>query len=219
MARPTFHRLLADAVVRHATGVLPRGRAAWAAAMREEIRHMSDDRQALRWSLGCLRASYSERMQIMKLLDFWIVRLGLAFWIALQVLNGVFDGVFVLSYKFHALGFTRFLGLRTEGDDYRRFIPLMNGTPTWEPAVSLLASVFYLAAMVQVLRRHRSATGLFFAGLVLSVVLWVHTLATPAAVQAFSAAHLRRDALLYVVTALVGMMLWEGNRSPQRSPQ
>ena len=154
----------------------------------------------------------------MKLLEFWIVRFGLAFWIALQVLNGVFDGVFVLSYKFHALRITQFLGLRTEGDDYRRFIPLMNGTPTWEPAVSFLASAFYLAAMVQVLKRHRSATGLFSAGLVLSVVLWVQTLATPA-VQAFSAAHLRRDALLYVITALVGMLLWEGNKSPQPSPK
>jgi hypothetical protein len=47
----------------------------------------------------------------------------------------------------------------------------------WEPVVSLLASAFYLAAMVQVLRRRRSATGLFFAGLVLSVGLWVQALA------------------------------------------
>jgi hypothetical protein len=102
--------------------------------------------------------------------------------------------------------------LRTEGDDYRRFIPLMNGTPVWGSVVSLLASAFYLAALVQVLRRRRSATGLFFAGLVLSVGLWVKTLATPA-VQAFSPAHLKRDALLYVITALVGMLLWEGNKS------
>jgi hypothetical protein len=102
MTSPTFHRRLAGAVVRHATSVLPRGRAAWAAAMREEIDHISDDHEALRWSLGCLRAGYSERIQIMRLLDFWIVRCGLAFWIALQALSGVFDGIFVLSYKFHA---------------------------------------------------------------------------------------------------------------------
>jgi hypothetical protein len=56
--------------------------------------------------------------------------------------------IFFLSYKFGALGLTQFLGLRTEGDDYRRFIPLMNVTPAWEPVVSLLASAFYLAAMV-----------------------------------------------------------------------
>jgi hypothetical protein len=79
---------------------------------------------------------------------------------AIQAWSGVFDGFFDLSYKFGALGLTQFLGLRTEGDNYRRFIPLMNVTPAWEPVVSLLASAFYLAAMVQVLRRRRSATGL-----------------------------------------------------------
>ncbi|HUX73015.1 MAG TPA: hypothetical protein VMV25_03875 [Steroidobacteraceae bacterium] len=187
--------------------------------MSEEIRNISDDHEALRWSLGCLQAGYSERMQIIRLLDFWIVRCGLAFWIALQALSGIFDGIFVLSYKFHALGITQFLGLRTEGDDYRRFIPLMNGTPVWGSIASLLASALYLAALVQVLRRRRSATGLFFAGLVLSVGLWVKTLATPA-VEAFSPAHLKRDALLYVITALLGLLLWEGGKAPrQRTPQ
>ena len=85
---------------------------------------------------------------------------GVAFGMAIQAWSGVFDGFFDLSYKFGALGLTQFLGLRTEGDNYRRFIPLMNVTPAWEPVVSLLASAFYLAAMVQVLRRRRSATGL-----------------------------------------------------------
>ena len=158
-------------------------------------------------------------MRSMTLLDFLTVRCAIAFWVALQALSGIFDGIFVLSYKFHALGTTQFLGLRTEGDDYRRFIPLMNGTPVWGPVVSLLASAFYLAALVQVLRRRRSATGLFFAGLVLSAGLWVETLATPA-VQAFSPAHLKRDALLYVITALLGLLLWEGGNAPrQRTPQ
>jgi hypothetical protein len=155
----------------------------------------------------------------MRLLDFRIARWGIVFWMALQAWSGVFDGFFVLSYKFGALGLTQFLGLRTEGDNYRRFIPLMNVTPAWEPVVSLLASAFYLAAMVQVLRRRRSATGLIFAGLVLSVGLWVQTLATPVSVQAFTSAHLRRDALLYLITALIGMLLWEGNKSLRRSPQ
>jgi hypothetical protein len=42
--------------------------------------------------------------------------------------------------KLHALGVTRLLGARTEGDDYRRFIPLMDATPAWKPVMSLLAS-------------------------------------------------------------------------------
>jgi hypothetical protein len=73
-----------------------------------------------------------------RLLDFWIARWGIVFWMAIQAWSGVFDGFFVLSYKFGALGLTQFLGLRTEGDNYRRFIPLMNVTPAWEPVVSML---------------------------------------------------------------------------------
>jgi hypothetical protein len=216
---PPFRRWLAEAVVRHAARILPRRRAVWAAAMREEICHISDDHEALRWSLGCLRTGYTERMRLLRLLDFVIVRLGIAFWVALQAWSGVFDGVFVLSYKLHALGITQYLGLRTEGDDYRRFIPLMNEMAVWKPVGSLLASALYLAAMVQVLRRRRSATGLFFAGLGLSVGLWVQTVVTPGFVRAFSSAHVRRDTLLYLITALLGMLLWEGNKPLERSPQ
>jgi hypothetical protein len=217
MTAPTLRRWLAETVVRHATSILPSDRAPWAAAMREEIRHISNDREALSWSLGCLRASCSERMRKMTLLDLWIVRCAMVVWIALQVWSGVFDGILILSYKFHALGVTEFLGLRTEGDDYRRFVPLMDVTPVWKPVGSLLASLSYFAALIQVLRRRRSATGLFFAGLALSVGLWVDTLATPGSSEAFSSAHLRRDALMYAITTLLGMLLWEGNKSLQRA--
>ena len=155
----------------------------------------------------------------MKLLDLWIIRLGIAFWIMLQALSGVFDAVLVLSYKLHALRITEFLGLRTEGDDYRRFIPLMDGTSTWEAALPLLVSALYLAAIVQVFRRRRSAAGLLIAGLVLSAGPWIHGLGTPSFAQAFSPAHVRRDALLYFVTALLGVLLWQSNKSLQRPPQ
>lgn len=219
MTAPTFHRWLAHAVARHAVGVLPRSRASWAVAMREEIRHIPDDHEALRWSLGCLRACYGERMRMTELLDFRVARWGMAFWMALQAWSDLFDGIFVLSYKLRALGITQFLGLRTEGDDYRRFIALMDETSIWEPAVSLSASMLYLAAMVQLLRRRRSAAGLFTAGLVLHTAQWIHGLATPAFVQAFSSAHLRRDALLYLITALLCMLLWQCNKSAQGRPQ
>ena len=43
-------------------------------------------------------------MRLMRLLDFRIARWGIFFWMAIQAWSGVFDGFFVLSYKFGALG-------------------------------------------------------------------------------------------------------------------
>jgi hypothetical protein len=101
---------------------------------------------------------------------------------ALQAISGFFDGLVVLSYKLQLLEITSFLGVQTEGGDYRRYSRLMDATPVWGSAASLLSGVLYLAAVAQILRRKRSA-------------------------------HLRRDALLYLVIALLGALRWLGNGS------
>jgi hypothetical protein len=49
----------------HAEKVLPRSRADWARAMRSEIHHISGNHATLKWALGCVFASYSERMRTM----------------------------------------------------------------------------------------------------------------------------------------------------------
>jgi hypothetical protein len=216
---PTLLRRLINLTVRHATRISPACRAPWAAAMREEVRNISDDSEALQWALGCLRTCYGERFGIMKPLDSRIARLGVGLWMAFQAISKLFDGSFVLSYKFQLLGVTRFLGLRTEGDDYRRFVPLLDATSTWEPIFSLVASGLYLACVVQFLRRRRSAGFFCGAALLLSSAQWFHNLNMPLFVQAFSPAHLHRDSLILSLTGLLlALMAYDmhSRESPSR---
>lgn len=60
-------RRLAEAILAHAGRMMPPARAVWSAAMAEELHHIEDDRAALRWALGCVAASYMERMNAMKI--------------------------------------------------------------------------------------------------------------------------------------------------------
>jgi hypothetical protein len=53
------------ALVAHAARTLPHHRADWAHAIRNEIQHISGDREALAWALGCVLASFAERMNAM----------------------------------------------------------------------------------------------------------------------------------------------------------
>jgi hypothetical protein len=212
---PTVLRRVTNALVRHTSRVLPASCATWATAMHEEVRNISDDGEALRWALGCLRTGYSERFRVMKLLDLRVVRWGMALWMSRQGISCLFDGCLVLSYKLQLLGITGFLGGQTEGDDYRRFIPVMDATRVWESAVSLLAAVLYIAVVVQILRRNRFAFALFTAAITLNLGLWIHDLSKPQFVQAFSSAHLQRDAMLYLITALLGVLLWQDKQVRQ----
>jgi len=58
-------RCAAQALAGHAARVLPRARADWARAMRRETDQVANDRAALRWALGCVFASYLERIDVM----------------------------------------------------------------------------------------------------------------------------------------------------------
>ena len=81
----TFLRRVAHALLARAARVMPGGRAAWIAAMTEEMHHIADDSDALRWALGCLAASYSERVNSMGLQER-INRVGAVVPIAMSVL-------------------------------------------------------------------------------------------------------------------------------------
>jgi hypothetical protein len=55
-------RRIARKVARHASWVLPGARSGWAEAMRRELDYIEDDRAALRWAIGCVMASYAQRL-------------------------------------------------------------------------------------------------------------------------------------------------------------
>ena len=61
-------RRVAISTVQHATRVLPGEYAAWADAMLSEVRHIDDDRAALRWAMGCVITCYTQRFLRMRLM-------------------------------------------------------------------------------------------------------------------------------------------------------
>lgn len=59
--RVSVLRRIALSIARHAFRVLPPTRSEWGQAMGRELDHIESDWKALRWSAGCVIASYVER--------------------------------------------------------------------------------------------------------------------------------------------------------------
>ncbi len=57
----TWKRRAAHGLTRHAARTLRATRPGWSDALESEVEHIPDDRQALIWAVGCVRASYAER--------------------------------------------------------------------------------------------------------------------------------------------------------------
>jgi hypothetical protein len=203
---------LADTLVNFAASSLPSNRADWGAAMRAELRYMSDRRSALLWALGCLRAGMSERFLGKSLLDTRTIRWLLSLWLAYRAENDLCDVAFVLSYKAPQLGLKALLGACAQGEDYRRLIPLLDVTTYWTLAAWLAVSGLYMLAIVSLLRRTSHAARLFILAATLGVVLWLRELGEPLFVGAFSLTDHLCDALLYVGTALLAWFLWANSR-------
>ncbi len=64
-ARRPLLRRMASALLAHAARTLPRQRASWAEAIEAEAKYIESDAAVLRWALGCVLASYRERIVAM----------------------------------------------------------------------------------------------------------------------------------------------------------
>jgi hypothetical protein len=210
----TVGRSLAELLMHITATTLPVGRAAWGAAMRAELCHIGDDREALRWAFGCLQTSLLESFRSGMLLDLRLVRWSVSLWAMFRAENSLCDTCLVLSHKFPRLWLPPFFAHCAQGYDYQQLIPLFDATAGWEVAVCLLSDVFYLLAIVSLLRRNRNAAGFFLVAVILNLTLWLYELAKPLYLQSFSLADHAQDAILYVTTALLSWILWHGTRAP-----
>jgi hypothetical protein len=154
----------------HAARVFPSARSQWAEAMRHEIHHIENDVEALKWASGCVLASYVERSRVMSAMNSGLVRAVLIPSIVCEALNMLFATALTVAYRSHDLNVAAFLGVFTPGDDYRRFIPLMDATPWWIHALWVTAAVLFFACALQFLRKRRAAFPLFAAAWVLGAV-------------------------------------------------
>ena len=57
----SFVRQIAFVLMAHASRVLPPARAAWGEAMKNELGHIENDFEAVKWAAGCVAAGYLER--------------------------------------------------------------------------------------------------------------------------------------------------------------
>jgi hypothetical protein len=57
-----MNRTLADHLLDHAVGVMPPAHRAWVHAMRAELDHIPSRPAAAAFALGCVRASYAQRI-------------------------------------------------------------------------------------------------------------------------------------------------------------
>jgi len=218
--RPSFLRRTAFALMAHAAAVLPSARSPWAEAMKHELHHIGGDLDALTWAVGCVLASYVERSKVMNVIHTWYARGLLTLLIASQVLNMLFATVLKAAYRLHYLRVATFLGAFTPGDDYRRFIPLMDGTSWWLDGLWVAAAVLFVGSAWQLLRNSRTAFPLFAAAWVLGTVGNLISQSSPAyrKVFTFPAPLFTRDYLIPAATALVPVLiaaaLWaHGRRS------
>lgn len=72
-------RGFAERLIDHAQAVMPEHRREWAAAMQAEFAALPDGRERLAWAVGCVWASYRERMELMQIFSKSLLRAAAGF--------------------------------------------------------------------------------------------------------------------------------------------
>jgi hypothetical protein len=138
---------LASFLMNRAASMLPTSRREWASAMHNEFAYVPSN-EALRWASGCFFASLGERLRAFRFPDHMPLRVGASFVMLFLAFGDLFPALLTMSYRMGALDLAESLGKNTPGDDYRRLIPLMEAIPLWLLALSALAAVLYLIAII-----------------------------------------------------------------------
>ena len=200
-------RQLARRLVAYAARLLPPSRADWAKAMESEVEHVEGDLRALSWALGCVLASFVERLHLRSL----PVRALLSLFVCTQVLAYLFATALTVAYRAGSTRLATLLGAATPGDDYRNFIPLIDATPWWIHALWVAAALLFAASAVLLLLDRPAAFTAFAAAWLLGnggnliapalpgtpvPPLWIETITLlfPVLVAAALWAHARRCA-------------------------
>lgn len=210
----------------HAAAVMPARRRFWAEGMLHEPEHIENEGAALRWAMGAVFTAYLERAtQICGALP---VRVLLAFPMLFVATQAAFAQCMTLAWRCHWMRYLDAAGSLTPGDDFRRFVPLMEFVPAWYIAGGIAAAVLILIAVVAHLRGRRSGLVLFVAGVGLSLgIEWLVTLlpgytAASSRVFGFQDVNAVRDWVIPAAARLLplclAVLLWLGSRNPAGKP-
>lgn len=224
-----LHRRWARLLARWAAFLLPTGYAAWGEAMRCEVEHIDDAREALRWAAGALGAAGIQRIGDL-LTTRWAAG-GMALAACLQALGVLFAPVLIIAWRFHWLRIDELLAGQLPGDRYQRFVPLMNATPPWQVALSICVALLFLVVAWRLLHRSHGAFSLFAIAVLLvyasSCAGWIDRQFHPTLAEiyrrtfTFGRPSVRRDYLIpaaqQALPLLMAAALWWRERLAGRS--
>jgi hypothetical protein len=193
--------------------------------MVEELDHVESDREALIWAAGCLLAGLRERIKAMDVLQSRAARLLLAVPILFLTVRELFAPALTLAYFSRNTAVAQALGAQTPGDDYRRFIPLMEATPLWLQAVWVASGLLFLASAALLVFRRRSAFPVFVSALALDILGTLVEQSLPAYRETFSFAtpNPMRDVVIpaaqLAIPLAIAALLWlMSRRAPAARP-
>jgi hypothetical protein len=164
-------------------------------------------------------ASYSEWMGIMDIFRSTPARLILALLIAFIAFSEFMAPIMALAYREHDFGLLNFLGARTPGDDYRRFVPVIEAVPLWLLCIWVTSGLLYLASAGELLRKSRTDLVLFVLAFGMGLLGNLSQHLVPSLIRAnevaftFPLPNFRRDVLVplgarVLLPAFIAISLW-----------
>lgn len=172
----------------HALAVMPAARKEWARAMRAELASLDRGFERVQWSLGCLRAAYSERVRSLLVLDRPAVRILIAL-LSLSEAHGlIFSAELAWVYRTDPNWAARYLG--------RESIPVFAAIPTLLIGLFAISAALYAVAAVYLVRDRRNAVPYYAAAVGTELVSLIGLSWVSVSVDSWSAAG---DALRYGV--------------------
>jgi hypothetical protein len=215
----TWHRRLAQRVLQNSAVILPPQRSDWAAAMRTEVQYIDDDREALRWALGSVRAGCTERLQALRRHQFLTIHSLVVLWIVMFIVSSAFNISIALATRLRFQGTASAMGQLLEGFHYDRFVPLADAMPMGLFVLMGFVVVLFAASLNLSLRRRPAAFAAFCSAVILSLGAWLFELGIPAYMQAMSPQHLWRIGICFILTAGVLTVLRFTSAPPNSSIQ
>ena len=216
---PTWRRRLTQKLLHCCDVVLPMERSAWAAAIRREVQHIDDDREALSWALGGVRAGFSERLREVRAHKMLTVHSLAVLWIVMFVISSAFNVSIALATRLRFQGMASAMGWLLDGFRYDRFVPFADAMPAGLFVLMGLIVVLYGVSLSLSLRRRPAAFAVFCSAVGLSLAAWLYQLGIPAYMQAMSLQHRWRIGACFILTAGVLSALRFSAVAPKSSMQ
>lgn len=212
--KSTWRRRLAQSLLYRSALLLPAGRSSWAAAMCAETQHIDDEREALKWALGSMRAALAERLRAARAQRMPTIQSLAVLWIVMFILSSAFNVSIALATRLRFERMASAMGRLIDGFHYDRFVPLADAMPTGLYVLMGLVVVLFAVSLSLSLRRSSATFAVFCSAVGLSLGAWLYQLGIPAYVQAMSSQHRLRSGICFVLTAGVLCALRFGAAAP-----